>query len=406
MKNEAIKHSERREEKPGLVAASARPPVLDAAVVLLSLLILTGCPHNVEVTLHNVDTQALAPTITTKKSNGLSDRTIGVGSIQAGASTTQKFKVDNDGSFGVTAAIPGSATVFEEPSHTVSSSDPDPLTATVEMKVALGRRWDAASVQAQLTNLFSQLGPDIGFKPVPVDLALDTYFGGLYVFGPEAEGYPVKFQLNAGTFSPKVQHLTYPSTSSTSSADVSRDLETKISASAPVYGKISTYTGTSEVYKFNFDMHGFGMVPKVEADGWSYVTALNALSQQNKDQLCAALSSNPNNRLLYVNTMYVIQAATFDYQDSQKLGVGVNADIGSIVTASGAYSYSNAKRDSQSYQTSVINLTGVTWKPGELSICPGPHLMAVAPHEPTGKLALTDKTPLVQELRKRAEEPK
>lgn len=375
-------------------------------VVLLGVIPLSGCPHDVELTLHNADSQALAPSITTKKSNGLNDRTISLGSVQPDASITQKFKVDDDGSFAVAAAIPSSATVFDEPSHTVTSSDPKPLTVNVQMKVSLGRRWDPSSVQAQLSNLFSQLGPDIGFKPVPVDLALDTYFGGLYVFGPEAEGFPVKFQLNAGSFSPKVQHLTYPSTSSQSSADMSRDLEAKISGSAPVFGKISTYTGTSDVYKFNFDMHGFGMVPKVEPDGWSYATALNGLSQQNRDSLCAALAGNSNSRLLYVNTMYVIQAATFDYQDAQKLSAGVTADAGSIVTASGAYTYSNSRRDNQSYQTSVINLAGVTWKPGELSICPGAHPSALARLEPSGHLMLTSKMPLVEELEKKDVKPK
>ncbi len=369
-----------------------------AALLSWNVALLTGCPHDVKLTIHNADTLTLAPSIATKKNNGLTDATINLGSLQPGASITQEFTVDDGGSYSVSAAIPGSATVFDEPSRTVTSSDAKPLIATVEMKATNGRRWDATSVQAMLTNLFSQLGPDVGFKPVPVDSALDTYFGGLYVIGPEADGYPVKFQLNAGSFSSRVQHLTYPSTSNTSAADVSRDLEAKISASAPVYGKLSTYTGTSEIYKFNFDMHGFGMVPKVEADGWSYATALNALSQPIKDHLCTALSSNPGNRLLYVNTMYVIQAATFDYQDSQKLSAGANVDVGSVVTASGAYTYTNTKRDTQSYQTSVINISGVTWKPGELAICPSQHTFAFTGQQPSDKLVLTGNMPLVKEM--------
>src|SRR5258708_2024932 len=92
-------------------------------VLCASAAFLSGCPHNVNLTLKNTATQDLAPPIQLTH-QGIPETPIGVGTVSPNATETKTVKLDDGDSYVVKAALPGSAIVFKTDPKTITAADP------------------------------------------------------------------------------------------------------------------------------------------------------------------------------------------------------------------------------------------------------------------------------------------
>ena len=74
-------------------------------------------------------------------------------------------------------------------------------------------------------------------------------------------------------------------------------------------------------------------------------------------------------RLLYVNQIYVVRSAILGFQKGDTVSAGAGLSGGSIVTASGAYDFSNAQTQTSRADEQVVNIAGPTWTKSTVSFC-------------------------------------
>lgn len=210
----------------------------------------------------------------------------------------------------------------------------------------------------------TQLGPNVGFTPIPLQNGLDTIFGALIVVPvatPGSSSQPYLFKLTPGQFSPKVAiaDFRYPNDNVSSSMQIDGSFSSKVGATVPLYGSLSLDSSSSSVYKVNYTLSNFGMVEKPEPSNWTYSTGIQNLSAADKTRLYDALRNNPGSTLLYVNKIYVVQQVTFGVSQASKLAVDAKLDVGSVVTATGAYSFSNSSEKTTSFTETIVNIGGI-----------------------------------------------
>jgi hypothetical protein len=355
--------------------------------IMLMTVCLTGCPHDVDLAISNPTAKPLDVQVTINSPSGVQKNQIAVGTIQPNGSSKQQFTIDDNDQYVTTANLSGSATVFKEP-RTVTSSQPKKIEASVTLAIN-ARILDPNAAQQTISAAFDKLGPDVGFTPLPIVGALQTLFGGLLVIVPpsgSATDYRVAFQLTPDQFGSTVitpANFPWPGSNSQNTVDIDSDVTAKIGASVPLLSQITANFDQSSVYSVQWSLVGYGMVPKPEAGTWTYQNALSQLSTPVKTQLCNALKSDSSAFLLYVNKFYVIQNASFSVKQAQKISLGGAVDGGTIITASGAWTYSNSTSTVQTFQDSVLNIDGVRSQPGDVSCT----VTGGAPHAPAAAAA-------------------
>jgi hypothetical protein len=345
----------------------------------LAALILTACVHNVNLSISNPTAKSLDADVTVASPSGVQNAQMSVGTVQPNGKANQQFTIHNDDHYTVTANLPGSATVYTE-SRTVTSSAPKDIDASVTLAVN-APTLDPNTAAQTISDAFEKMGPDVGFTPLPIVGALQTLFGGLLVLVPPSGGssdYRVVFQLTPDQFGSSVitpANFPWPGSNTQNTVDIDSEVSAKVGASVPLLSQVAANFDNSSVYSVQWSLLGYGMVPKTESASWTYQNALSGLSPVLKQQLCNALSQ-PSAFLLYVNKFYVIENASFSVKQAQKISVGGSVDGGTIITASGAWTFSNSTSTLQTFQNSVLNIDGVRSSPGDVSCthgaAPGP----------------------------------
>lgn len=321
-----------------------------------------GASKNVNLTVTNPTEATLDVIVQVKNKKGVIKQNIELGSVTQNQQATRSFKVDVDGQYSVNAFLHNSALVFDE-SRTVLKADPDPITSTTTLSIKHGNLLKIETAQTTLKNLFSDLGPELGFKPIQVNDGLQTVLGGLFLITPPNgnEKGVVHFKLTPAQFSnvTPTASFQYPQNDETNEVDMTSSFAAAAAATIPVVGQLGMNFSRDTLYKVKWEMRGFGPVEKVEPPDWSYARGLASLNTNDRDALCQALIENPTAQLLYVNKIYVINDARFEVKEGQRLEAGSKADAGTIVTGSAAYKFMDSTGSIKNYRTSILNIEGV-----------------------------------------------
>jgi len=69
---------------------------------------------------------------------------------------------------------------------------------------------------------------------------------------------------------------------------------------------------------------------------------------------------------MYVNTVYALQLASFDYQEGEKLSAGLKADGATVVSGAFAYSFTNSVTKNFNVTSSALNFSGNVFSSNEV----------------------------------------
>ncbi len=134
-------------------------------------------------------------------------------------------------------------------------------------------------------------------------------------------------------------------------------------------------------------MEGYGNVLKADQVGSTFQGKLASLDQPTKDDICSRLSL-PDVQLLYVNQMYVVRSAILSFQKGDTVSVGASLSGGSIITASGAYDFSNSGTQTSRADEQVVNIAGPVWTKSTLAFCNAAPAAAAVPGNPVQPAAV------------------
>ena len=328
-------------------------------IILGCLVCLTGCMTHVNLTIKNPTPSDLVVDIIPKDEHSFSKGDINVGTVSKLSGTaTQSFQVPKKGGCQVTAALPASAQVFDQSFSVLGQADPVAKTVTLSMTDKF-----VPTNGDGLKALFSKLGDDRGFAPHDLGNALNTIIGGIIVFVPPSgqQAEPeIRFQLTPAQFSSVMDLNGFPflGTDDSADEDVKKDDTLDLSASVPIYGSLSGHFAAGSIYKVHSELKGYGPVNKPETPGWNLEDALEKLSVPQKKSICAAMKDGKAT-LLYINEVYALQLANFNYQQGNTLAVGAKMDGGSVISGNTAYTFSSSEIKSFSVQSAALNFNGI-----------------------------------------------
>ena len=336
---------------------------------------LAACPHDVNLTLHNstLPAQALAPSVQVTHA-GIPGSAIGLNQADTNSSVTKTIKMEDGDSYIVKAALPGSAIVFKTDPVTITSSDPKEISTSIEMKVQ--GRWVDPNDSTTIENAFSQLGKNVGFNPEAVQKVNDSLFGGLVIFTVPQQGEATFDQLvPPGVLTPAStwSEADYPNTVSQDSTGLTTNSSARVNASVPLYGTLAGSFAANSVYKVDWDMEGFGEVPKKEDPAHSdFVAAMSSLSVALKTDICTRLQNNTNSALMYVNKMYVVKRVALTVTKGDQITSAIDLTGVSLVAGSLAYKFEADNSHTQHAEGQVENVGGPTWTKDTAPICSHP----------------------------------
>jgi hypothetical protein len=105
-------------------------------------------------------------------------------------------------------------------------------------------------------------------------------------------------------------------------------------------------------------MRNCGMAHKREESGWELSTALQKLSNAVKQDIARTLTARRGSKLVYINQMWVVEQLDFYKKEGKEIAVGGKLDAASVVTATGAYSFTEAQERQTSFPKRAINFVG------------------------------------------------
>jgi hypothetical protein len=351
--------------------------VKHTALLLVSTLLLCGCPHQVHLTVQNQVAPTLDISAVAKNKNGAQTGTTHLGSAAQNKSVSGAFKVDNGGTYTVQAGLGSGSIVYSGSEKTVTGD----LTDTVTIDHITGRRVDTSDTSL-IDSDFGQLGPDIGFNPVTVDSGVPALFGALIYYSVKTDQDPgqeptVMASPDQLTGSVKSSDINYPASHVSNETNITTDASVKVGASVPLWGSLAAHFEASSVYDVKWTMDGFGNVDKGET-GAPYQDKINALSPLVKSDICKKLK-NPNARIVYVNRIYIVRDVHLTYQQGQKIQAGVVLSGGSIISGDTAYDFSTSQTKESEVGNDLVNIAGPTWTGDTMPICQStPHLESAA----------------------------
>jgi hypothetical protein len=333
--------------------------------IAFSLLLLAGCAKTVDLTVTNPTKLMHTVSVETRGESGITGNTMALGNLAPDNSKESEFKVKPGESFEVTTAIPGDGIDYRE-KRTVTKSDPDTLKYTVTIK-PIGNPITEVNID-EIRNRLKNLQQGYGLPALGVANALDTMFGALIVLTPSKDQQNARVHMiitpvelgNAMT----LKEFQYLDDSESLSLDITTSSAQKLSANFAIYGGF-TFSGDAEdVYKLSSDLEGFGQYAKVEKPGFDLSKQLSA---DQKRELSVALQDNPGSKLCYINVMWAIKRGATEVYKGVKLSATDNVTAASIITANGAFNFSNVADQKSNYNEIALEFWGEELSPSLVS---------------------------------------
>lgn len=337
-------------------------------LTLCCMVLIAGCLKTVSLTVRNPTDAPHEVSVTVISKAGMRDpNPLQMGRVAPDQSLNRRFDVDNGGGFEVRSRLRNSAHVFKR--HlSVTSRDPNPYPVTIDLEIQ--GQWVDESLQlSTIQGAFSDMGPNLGFRPIPVKNALETVFGALMIVLPPEKEKPAKklFTLTPAQFGTpvKLSDFEYPDNGNTFKSYITQTIEAKVSAT-PLFGKLGLTMETGSAYEVEWSMSRYGMILKPEPADWSYLQGFSKLSLDVRMKILKLLADNPSAKLLYVNEMYVLNRASFRTKRGHKVSAGAEIGAASIVTASGTYDFSKSQLRKKEFNTTVLNAVGIEMTPARV----------------------------------------
>jgi hypothetical protein len=323
-----------------------------------------SCHTKVNLTVKNPTEISQIPRVVILSDRGIEKETINLGMLVPKQETPRSMKVKDSWNIVVKSYTDKGYGAWESAPYTIPKK-PDPFSIVVNLGFNGNYLPDDSSSIGQIRNALSDLGPNVGFKPIDIRNALPTWFGSLVVMIPPSKEQSEKilYQVQPSQFckpATTYDQFICPSTSSTNEVKVIGKSSANLAANVPVYGSIGVNVSADNLYNVRWSMNGFGMVIKKDPENWSLVKAIESLSDKEKKVIQEAMEQNPGAVMLYVNRFYVIKNADFFVKESRKLETGAKLSVLSFVTADGAWTFDTATESHQQYQDLVLNVGGIT----------------------------------------------
>src|SRR5262249_34364926 len=144
----------------------------------------------------------------------------------------------------------------------------------------------------------------------------------------------------------------------TDKTEISGTSSSSAKVSVPLYGALAGSVSNSSIYQVEWTLEGFGVIPKPEDPKKTLTVQYLNLPQSERDRIRKALDDNPGSKLIYINNLYVVSRASLTTKEAKKLSANTEVNAVTVVTASGAYSFSESAETTRVYTGFVLNYFG------------------------------------------------
>jgi hypothetical protein len=319
----------------------------------------TGCAR-VNLALKNTTPAPLTPTVLVSSVREPNARTLELSSIPPGGILHETFSVQRNQRITVVATLPSSAEVFRE-SHEIGRSG---RAIEIDLMFKGGQLLKAdADVDQAIVALLSRLSQDSTANPVGLQDALDRAFGGIAVLKLSAanqSGVEPLYRISPAGFDHAVAKEDVEVQRNHDAGTVilnSTQLSDLINRSR-LFRSADFTPELKALYRFNWDMNGYGFVYKTERPSFAISTAIKSLTQAQHADICKQLVQNPTAEAVYVNQIYLVKNLKIMFSEAQKIPRGVPLDSESVISDGIAYTFSNSKSFAHAYSNLVFGAAG------------------------------------------------
>jgi hypothetical protein len=342
--------------------------------IALSLLFLAGCVKTVQLTVTNPTDLMHTVLVETRDDSGIPRETIALGNLAPKSNKQEKFNIKPGGSFEVRAGIPGDGTDYRD-KRTVTKSDPNPFHYSVNIQ-PLGNPVTEVNIDT-IRDKFKNLQQGYGLPALGVSNALDTMFGAVLVITPaqgqqNARIHAVITPVELGN-AMTLKEFQYLDDTESLKLEVTKATAMQLKANFAIYGSFNFSGNTEDVYKLSSELKGFGQYAKVEKPGFNLS---KQLSTDQKRDLAAALHNNPGSKLYYINLMWAIKRGANEVYKSYKLSANQDTTAASVITANGAFNFSDIADQKSEYNEVALEFWGEELPPAILMGGATPKMMA------------------------------
>jgi hypothetical protein len=330
-------------------------------IAIIVSVLVGGCSTTVKLTVHNGELYPVESNIEVFGKNGGLENEIGLGPLDKNTETTKDFDVKNGGSFSVKANLPTSAIIFDSNKISVTGKE-DPFIKNVTVRNQ-GEILDDSKAFEAISRSFKNMGNDLGALPLDLKNALDTRVGSLVVAVPSENGQAGKilYSISPNILGVSVMNLdaiSFPGTNETEAVKISGNAALTANATIGAVGSFGVNWSKDSVYEMKWVLRGFGVVQKTEDASKDPATKINALSEEHKKAIKAALKGNSKAKLYYINSFYVLKQAELFIKEGVKQSAKADFASTNIVTSVGVFNFEKAQEKNKGYGPVVLNYWG------------------------------------------------
>ncbi|MDH7500448.1 MAG: hypothetical protein QHH30_08700 [candidate division NC10 bacterium] len=327
-------------------------------------LLCASCAQTVNLTVRNPTEIPQEARVAIKSKQGVEKKTIGLGKMKPGEEAKRSFKARPSSRLVIKSSTATGYEAWESGPYEVRAA-PDPFNLQVDLGLRGRYLRDDSDAVRQITSVFSELGPRVGFEPLSFQKGLSTWFGALAVVVLPSKHQPemkVLYHVPPGRVSDREgRENAFPTPSSTSSATVHfiGKHTSHLIGSVPLYDSLGINPASENWYQVEWSLKGYGRVTKKEPAHWSIMHVIEAIPSDRKEAIAEALLREKDAVLLYINQLYVLKKADFLVKEGRKLPVGAQLNDSTYLTPEGAWSFESVKESPQHYEDLVLNVRGI-----------------------------------------------
>jgi len=339
--------------------------MMRVALVVPLFLFCVSCTTTVNLTVRNPTDIPQAARVAIKSQDGVEKETVSLGDIEPRGETKRSFEVRPSSKLVVRSSTETGYEAWESAPYTVQSK-PDPFSLLVSLGLRGQYLPDDFTAVHQIRSVLSEMGPNVGFEPLPIKNGLSTWFGALVVIVPPSKKQPemkLLYYVRPGLgFEKPVTYdePQYPSSTSSATVHMIGKHSSNLAGSVPLYGSIGVNPASENLYQVRWSMKGYGRVIKKEPANWSTMDVIEALTSDKKEAIAETLIREKSAVLLYINQLYVLKKADFFVKEGRKLPAGAQLSASTYLIPEGAWSFKSVKESHQQYQDLVLNVRGIT----------------------------------------------
>lgn len=238
----------------------------------------------------------------------------------------------------------GTQAKFNEPAAPV----PNASSFSKSFAFDSARDFDSAATVDQLKALGEQIGGDNNVKDLLKLVDIEPMLTSLLIGKVDVKG---RFQGQVISLGPPPKLAGRQADTVRNVTMMNRAIAMDVKVAVPIFGSIATQLSNSDFYKVLSEVRHYQY-----ANTYSIADALQKASKEKLAELQMALKNDTSAQAYYIQEMHVIPMAAFSITRGTEIKGSADAAIASVLTSSGAYTFSQSDENLVGLEGDVVNI--------------------------------------------------